>query len=268
MFPFIAFALATVQSPDLASVLKPTPIVDPALAASPQRELFRAWDQCLLEGKLFGGLETRDADAILTFAFSQCEPLESRLTGELVRQFGYQRGMQVAQRTKRKITSDWKDQLAQFSVGLNRGWEIRPSESRCAAIRADNANAPYYPATVVTQENQTYIGFQVSLPEQTVAKVSPGRIQMIVSLVPKAGEPYSIGQRTFVLHSQGKAILEFASPLTERDKQSLKNAEYVKLVFLSDLKPVKALFPVSEIAEVFPKLSQCKKSLRSGPTKK
>lgn len=62
------------------------------LAPSPQRELYRAWGRCLGNIVAMMAPQDRTAGEIQSFGFAACAEEESRLTGRLVREFGYDRG--------------------------------------------------------------------------------------------------------------------------------------------------------------------------------
>jgi hypothetical protein len=121
-------------------------ITDPMFAAAPIRELRRAWDDCtwgMTQTMLVNG---RSEDEAAQWVFAGCADEESKLTGALVRKFGFKAGNEAIDRAKRQLRDKLRDEYSKNAraaegagiIGSAGGWKLkRLASGGCAALYGD-----------------------------------------------------------------------------------------------------------------------------------
>ena len=142
----LAAFMMTPQSLPFTPVPPRPPITDPMFAASPQRELRRAWDDCtwaMSEVMLANGRPLAEARS---WVINSCADEEDRLTGELVKRYGFKRANQAMQRAKHSVTAELERRYDDASKPppahpelfqmTSRGWRVFKQSGGCLAILA------------------------------------------------------------------------------------------------------------------------------------
>jgi len=112
-------------------------------AASPQRELRREWDSCVGNVAELIIAQGGTLDQVQQLAFGGCADEQSRLTGAMVREFGYERGDRAVRNARAARLDAYRQRLAartsaqtsQNVVARTRsGWDIiRLGPNSCGA---------------------------------------------------------------------------------------------------------------------------------------
>jgi hypothetical protein len=263
--------VAASQYPDISSVLKPTPIDDPALAASPQRELFRVWDDCLNEGKLIGGLSA-SASEVMQFAFKACEEHESRLTGQLVREFGYNRATAIIKTAKSKMSSAFtksitvspeKSSSDPRPVAKSGPWEIYAFTDHCLAINLENI-IPWFPATVVaTDGTSVLVTFQFQTDKRDAAQLFSGRTANLSLTSNEGGHLYKTSPMAFIFNYRSSmGMMEAKHHSSLEDLKRFFGLGTVTLELVDTGKSLGPVLPLGGLREAVPSLLACSKEIK------
>jgi hypothetical protein len=173
-------------------------------AASPQRELKREWDTCIAAiatGVVANGKTVEDFKG---YAFPLCADQESKLTGWMVREFGFQRGNAAVKWAKQKAIANTREAIAArnrsehpsnlFEI-TDAGWRVlKVGSGSCVALLADGT--PFMQATVVLQRStgRDRMLFVEGMTAQEVDAAVPQPVQVKVdwsassqTIAPKQG---------------------------------------------------------------------------------
>lgn len=113
-------------------------------APSPQRELKRAWDECVAAMEWVVVQNGKSIEEMRTLGFGTCSEQESRLTGWMVREFGFEKGSaavkwakeQAIASAQRKIEArDRANNPPDLYARTDEGWEIFRAKNGCTARR-------------------------------------------------------------------------------------------------------------------------------------
>jgi hypothetical protein len=126
-------------------------------APSPQRELKREWDSCVDTVADLVIAQGGTLDQIRQLAFGGCADEESRLTGAMVREFGYERGNRAVQDARAMRLRTFEQRIAardnparpaNFVERTPEGWMVRRNgPNNCsAALVTQGTTAPTFAA--------------------------------------------------------------------------------------------------------------------------
>jgi hypothetical protein len=124
-------------------------ITDPKFAASPIRELRRAWDDCtwgMVQAML---MNERTKAETVQWVFGGCADEESRLTGALVRKYGFNVGNAAMERAKQELRAQiekgYQQQEAKRSasgiVASADGWIVKRLPDGKCIVEYPESNA-------------------------------------------------------------------------------------------------------------------------------
>lgn len=145
----MAAGLATILSCDNMAAVAVTPAVDTAaaermVAASPERERYRAWLACA--DNIAGLVIAQAGDRAKTKSMVQfgCEEEDSRLTGALIAKYGYARGNAAVAALKNAADARYAARMGQrdnpprplgYVETTPDGWEVKRLQTGCMAMR-------------------------------------------------------------------------------------------------------------------------------------
>lgn len=115
---------------------------DRMIAPAPQRELARAWQRCVTSVRELLLAQGGTVEQFRALALGGCANEESRLTGVLVREFGYDRANRAVAAAKERLSVQFADAAsrrgaappnANFVERTSDGWVIERNADQCTA---------------------------------------------------------------------------------------------------------------------------------------
>jgi hypothetical protein len=157
-------------------------------AASPQRDLKRDWDRCvsvIASGSISNG---KSAEDFQKFVSSLCADEESKLTGWMVREFGFDRGNAAIAWAKKRTLASVQNAINSREKAnhpphlievMKEGWRIfRPTAGTCWAVREDGAPAWPRSVLVLKSPSMAQAVFLAGMSVAQAATVKPGQLQV------------------------------------------------------------------------------------------
>jgi hypothetical protein len=173
-------------------------------APSPQRELKREWDKCIAAFSLGVVANGESLEEFSQLAFPLCSDQESKLTGWMIREFGFERGNAAVKWAKERALADTRRAIEArnrsahpsnlFEV-TSAGWRIlRSGPGSCVGVFSEGA--PLERPTVILQKSpaRDRILFVEGMSAREVESAVPRHMQVNViwsassqAITPKRG---------------------------------------------------------------------------------
>lgn len=210
------------------------------VAASPLRELNRAWSQCVDEALFIARINVvtsiQEIEALVNFS---CEEYESRLAGELIKRQGYDRGNAVLDVLKRKNRPRYeaaakaggpKPSTHYSQAG---DWAIRRRASgQCLAMTSYQSLTNPKSSILGMEKGVWKLGFLIQVSDANKYQKRHGQLETVrLSTIGDQGE---IGHANLQLRFEvSSGIIGWFMPMEDAVAQQLDAAGYVQLQALS-----------------------------------
>ena len=233
-------------------------------AASPARELGRAWAKCIDEARALALLnQVADPARIETFAYKSCEEWESRLTGELVKRHGLSKADAAIAAIKRSFRAGFEATARQVNarpadyfqqVG---DWVIyKDGSGRCSAKNRDSALMEPHMSWIKQSGDSWSLVFATGASYSRQYSDRAGEIEPIeLALIGSRLSTTRI--RTVVRYELGSDYIGFAVALDEPLVAALAHADHVQFQALSDERTIARVFPISGIEQALRAVQLC-----------
>ena len=263
----VSVSSATPAAIGVAAAPPPSISEDQAMrvvAASPLRELDRAWSQCIDEALFIARINAvADIAKIEELVSFSCEAYESRLTGELIKRHGYLRGTSVISSLKRSHRARYRA-LAAATVAKSSGyvaevgdWYIDRSPSgNCRARITNNALVEPSGSWIVWDGRGWQILFQRDLPYADRYQDQNGRLDNVRLTV--VGRDRS--EKTFehtLRFNVGRGFISWGTPLTDALLKELGGAQRVYFQTINGVEPQGGGAAIPGISSAFAVLIKC-----------
>lgn len=234
------------------------------VAASPLRELNRAWSQCVDEALFIARINTETSipkiEALVNFA---CEEYESRLAGELIKRQGYDRGSSVLAALKRKnriryeaVAKAAGTRSSTFYSQVE-DWTIRRlTNGTCTALTSDQS-LENPKSTILGMEKGVWkLGFLMQVRDTNRYQQRHAQLETVrLSAFGDHGEPGIANVQLRFEVSSG--LIGWFMPMEDAVAQELDNAGHVQLQALSGEQYVERGFPVRGIRSAWDGVRKC-----------
>lgn len=205
-------------------------------APSPQRELKRAWDGCI-SGITWVILNNgKSLDDMSSWGFASCDDEESRLTGSLIKQYGYKRGNAAIQYAKDAVLKNVAVKLQARDLANNppnlfgrteSGWRVyRRSKSVCFGVL--EGGGPFDPQAVSIQNSTSGIDLTFLQRIGSDRRRNLATQSTIVDLVLYSSRDSRVVQQKMTVGSVKDGYL-FTTPTNQQEINAIDRFESITL---------------------------------------
>jgi hypothetical protein len=234
------------------------------VAASPLRELNRAWTQCIDEALFLVQINTiAEVTKIQALVDVSCEAYESRLTGELIARRGYSQGNAVMAALKRKVRARFEGVARAVSAKPKNyysqvgGWMIYRQESGgCAATIDDHKLVDPNSSWLALDGKSWRLGFFTQLSYAKRYEEQDGQLESMELSAFSSGNVVGTAnvQLRFEVTSD---LIGWSMPMDDNVATELRAADRVQFRALTEQQYVERVFPIAGITAAWSEVRKC-----------
>lgn len=234
------------------------------VAASPLRELNRAWSQCIDEALFIARLNAMaDIAKIEGLVNFSCEGYESRLTGELIKRQGYGRGNATILALKRKNRARY-EAVARAVVAKPDGftaqaggWTVRRlARGHCIAKISDHALINPRTSGLSLNQGNGRLWFIKDVSYSSKYQSRRGQLET-VQLTAFNGDRMLGSAKVQLRFEVAPDFIAWTMPMDDAVANELSAAERVQFRALPDEQYVDRVFPIAGIAPAWNEVRKC-----------
>lgn len=269
LFALVCLSVSSATSAAFSAAAAPAPSISEnqamrIVAASPLRELNRAWSQCIDEALFIARINAMANIAKIEGLVNlSCEGYESRLTGELIKRQGYGRGNSIIAALKRKNRARY-EALARAVTAKPKtfvtrvgGWTIhRLQPGKCVASISDQALINPKSSWLASENKHWRLGFMKQVSYSSKYEARTGQIET-VQLAAFSGDKPIGSARLQLRFEVSTDFIGWSMPMDDAAANELGAADRVQFQALPDEQYVDRVFPIAGITAAWKNVRKC-----------